>query len=56
MGCAGTVTYLEEEAERHAGDEGLVINHGAEKGGTTRLSVIGAKARVKGPRKCCGGG
>ena len=44
MGCARTVTYLEEEAERHTGDEGLIINHGAEEGGTARLSVVGAKA------------
>ena len=56
MGCARKMTYLEEETERHAGDEGLIIDHGAEEGGTTRLSVVGAKARVKSPRKCCGGG
>ena len=44
MGCAGKATYLEEEAERHAGDESLVIDHGAEEGGTARLRVVGAKA------------
>lgn len=38
------MTYLEEEAERHAGDEGLVIDHGAKEGGTTGLGVVGAKA------------
>ena len=44
MGCLRKATYLEEEAERHAGDEGLIIDHGAEEGGTTGLSVVGAKA------------
>ena len=48
---ARRVTYLEEEAKRHAGDEGVVVDHGAEKGGTARLSVIGAEASVKSPRE-----
>ena len=45
------VTYLEKEAERHAGDEGVVVHHGSEKGGTARLRIIGTEASVKGPRE-----
>ena len=56
LGRARKATYLEEEAERHAGDEGLIVNHGAEEGGTARLGVVGAKAGVESPRKRCGGG
>lgn len=40
---------LEEEAEGHAGDESVVVHHGAEEGGTAGLGVIGAKASVKSP-------
>ena len=50
------LTYLEEEAEGHAGDEGLIVDHGAKEGGTAGLGVVGAKARVKSPRKCCRAG
>lgn len=44
----GKGTYLEEEAEGHAGAKGIVVDHGAEEGGTAGLGVIGAKACVKG--------
>ena len=44
-------TNLEEETEGHAGDEGIVVDHGAEEGGTAGLGVIGAKASVESPWK-----
>lgn len=51
----GKATYLEEEAERDAGGEGVVVDHGAEEGGTAGLGEVGAEAAVKGPRERCGG-
>lgn len=45
------MTYLEEEAERYAGDEGVVADHGAEEGGTAGLREVGTEPSVKGPRE-----